>query len=347
VLNGTKLAFRNDGYHRWRLFDTTGGQLVLRQVYDDYNKLVNREVMSVEYDGNFGFGGRPFENVRLRVHKEDSTTNPIKAMSVKADNALSGPLVGIEGEANCTAVGGSGESIGIYGEATSDGATRTGVYCMGQTRSDPYHTGTSFGLYGDARRGQWAYGVFGTAGEASTNYAGYFSGNARVTGTLSKGAGSFIIDHPLDPEHKYLQHSFVESPDMMNVYNGNVVTDAGGYAEVELPSYFEALNRDFRYQLTVIGQFAQAIVAEKIVDNRFRIRTDKPNVEVSWQVTGIRKDPYAEANRIQVETDKPAEEQGKYLHHEAYGQPVERSVDYRNLKSSIDRRASRSVEEKQ
>ena len=134
--------------------------------------------------------------------------------------------------------------------------------------------------------------------------AGYFSGDVHVTGVLSKGAGSFRIDHPLDPENKYLSHSFVESPDMMNIYNGNITTDRSGYGTVTLPNYFDALNRDFRYQLTVVGQFAQAIVADKIRGNTFRIRTDKPGVEVSWQVTGVRKDKFAEENRIQVESDK-------------------------------------------
>ena len=85
-----------------------------------------------------------------------------------------------------------------------------------------------------------------------------------MTGTLTKGGGSFKIDHPLDPENKYLSHSFVESPDMMNVYNGNVdARTRTATATVELPAYFEALNRDFRYQLTVIGDFAQAIVARR------------------------------------------------------------------------------------
>ncbi|HZU27273.1 MAG TPA: hypothetical protein VFA04_17230, partial [Bryobacteraceae bacterium] len=125
---------------------------------------------------------------------------------------------------------------------------------------------------------------------------------------LSKGGGSFRIDHPLDPENKYLYHSFVESPDMMNVYNGNVITDRKGYATVTLPDYFEALNRDYRYQLTVIGVFAQAIVARKIEKNRFVIRTDKPDVEVSWQVTGIRHDAWANEHRIPVEEAKPAVE---------------------------------------
>lgn len=147
------------------------------------------------------------------------------------------------------------------------------------------------------------------------------SGNLNVNGTLSKGAGSFKIDHPLDPANKFLFHSFVESPDMMNVYNGNVTTDENGLAVVELPDYFEALNRDFRYQLTVIGQFAQAIVLEEIKGNRFKIKTDKPTVKVSWQITGIRKDPFAEKNRIQVEVEKSEQERGKYLYPEIKNQP--------------------------
>ena len=130
--------------------------------------------------------------------------------------------------------------------------------------------------------------------------------------------GSFRIDHPLDPANKYLYHSFVESPDMMNVYNGNVTTDRHGVATVVLPDYFEALNREFRYQLTVIGQFAQAIVLREIARNRFTIKTNKPSVKVSWQVTGIRQDAYANAHRIQVEEEKTGSERGTYLHPELF-----------------------------
>jgi hypothetical protein len=150
--------------------------------------------------------------------------------------------------------------------------------------------------------------------------------NLNVVGTLSKGGGSFKIDHPLDPANKYLYHSFVESPDMMNVYNGNVTTNATGFATVELPDYFEALNRDFRYQLTVIGTFAQAIVKEKVKNNRFVIQTSEPNVEVSWQVTGIRQDPFANQQRIPETVEKPAGERGYYLHPSAFGLPAERGI---------------------
>jgi hypothetical protein len=144
-----------------------------------------------------------------------------------------------------------------------------------------------------------------------------FGGSVAINGTLSKPAGTFKIDHPLDPANKYLYHSFVESPDMMNIYNGNVVTDKHGVATVDLPDYFEALNQDFRYQLTVIGQFAQAIVVKEIKDNHFVIKTSKPSVKVSWQVTGVRHDAYANAHRVQVEEDK-GEKRGTYLHPELF-----------------------------
>jgi hypothetical protein len=110
---------------------------------------------------------------------------------------------------------------------------------------------------------------------------------------------------------------------MMNIYNGNVTTNARGLATVVLPDYFEALNGDFRYQLTVIGQFAQAIVGKEIDDGRFTIKTNRPNVKVSWQVTGIRHDAFANAHRIPVAEDKTAAEQGTYLHPDVYAHPAQ------------------------
>lgn len=157
------------------------------------------------------------------------------------------------------------------------------------------------------------------------------NGNLTLAGAVFKAGGTFMIDHPLDPQNKILSHSFVESPDMMNIYNGNITTDAAGYATVTLPAYFEALNKDFRYQLTVIDEadsddILWAKVVRKINDNQFTLRTSRPNVEVSWQVTGVRKDAWAEKNRIVPEVLKPAEQRGKYLHPEAFGKPPEMGV---------------------
>ena len=139
-------------------------------------------------------------------------------------------------------------------------------------------------------------------------------GSLAVTETVSKSGGTFMIDHPDDPENKYLYHSFVESPDMMNIYNGNVETDEEGLATISLPDYFNSLNIDFRYQLTPIGVFSQAIVMQEINGNSFQIKTDKPNVKVSWQVTGIRNDRYARENRVVPVVDKPSEERGTLLY---------------------------------
>jgi len=165
-----------------------------------------------------------------------------------------------------------------------------------------------------------AAGTFGVGIHASSvnAEAGLFEGNVTINGNLSKAGGSFVIDHPADPANKYLYHSFVESPDMMNVYNGNITTDGGGNATVTLPDWFDTLNRDFRYQLTTIGQLCQATVASKVLNNTFTIKTDKPHVEVSWQVTGIRQDAWANAHRIPVEVEKAKADQGHYLHPELF-----------------------------
>jgi hypothetical protein len=258
---------------------------------------------------------------------------------------------GVEGYGGLYGVFASGDSGGVRGESTSGTAFATGVlgrFNVGISGPGPSssgvrgansglggngigvwgeHDGAGYGVYGSTPPG--GYGVVGSnGGSNSSGYAGSFNGRVAVIGTLIKGGGSFRIDHPLDPANKYLSHSFVESPDMLNIYNGNITTGADGFATVTLPDWFEALNRDFRYQLTVIGQFAQAIVAEEIKENQFRIQTDKPEVKVSWQVTGIRHDPFAEAYRIPVEEDKAGAEKGHYLYPEVYGKSVRDSVWY-------------------
>ena len=191
------------------------------------------------------------------------------------------------------------------------------------------HASGFYGNYLKANNSSYYAAVCQSSG-GSSSYPGLkVYGYADITGNLSKGGGSFKIDHPLDPENKYLYHSFVESPDMMNVYNGNVILNDDGEAVVELPEYFSALNRDFRYQLTAIGAPGPNLyVANKISGNQFTIAGGEPGMEVSWQVTGIRKDPYAEANRIQVEVEKASQDKGKYLHPQAYGLSAEYAIDY-------------------
>jgi hypothetical protein len=223
-----------------------------------------------------------------------------------------GGVVGVEGVGE---IGVSGRGLtGVRGEGYYGVRAITfepdGIAVLGITDVAP---GKAIAILGRAR--------------GQGHVAGRFEGKVEIVGTLSKSAGSFKIDHPLDPQNKYLSHSFVESPDMMNVYNGNVVLDGQGKAMVTLPAYFEALNGDFRYQLTAIGAAAPNLhVAQEISGNSFRIAGGTPGLKVSWQVTGIRQDAYAKANPIVVEEDKLAEERGSYLQPEAHGQPTEKGI---------------------
>jgi hypothetical protein len=161
------------------------------------------------------------------------------------------------------------------------------------------------------------------AGNLAVNLDGSNAGgNLAVAGNLSvAGAKNFKIDDPLDPANKYLYHTSVESPDMMNLYNGVIKLNSRGEAWVQLPSYFQALNQSFRYQLTSLGRpQSQLYIAHEVSRNRFKIAGGVPWARVSWQVTGIRHDAYAEAHRSPVEIDKPAEERGHYLHPELFGE---------------------------
>jgi hypothetical protein len=221
----------------------------------------------------------------------------------------------------------AGFKLKIKGSASFDGGSSTSINVGVSGSSAALFAGNYFSIGGISY-------INTSVGLASENYAveangsSYFNGDVHVSGSIGTTANLLIIDNPVDPANKYLIHSSVESPDMKNIYDGVVTTDANGSAVVYLPSYFQALNIDYRYQLTVIGQFAQAIIESKIQNNRFTIRSDKPNVEVSWQVTGIRNDAYAKANPSIVEMEKPGHEKGKYLSPESFGQPKESGIHY-------------------
>ncbi len=240
---------------------------------------------------------------------------------------------------------------GVYGANDSGGSSGYGGYFVGPT--DGVYASTSTGTSGDGVYGNGYNGVYGNSNAVSGNgvygyvdgssdpfaiwgynnngtsgpgYAGVFDGNVIITGTTTAVVTASRIDHPQDPSGKYLVHASVQSDRLENIYHGHVVTDSKGSATVKMPSWFEALNQDFEYQLTCIGQFAQAIVGQEITANTFVIKTDKPNVRVSWQVTGVRHDAFAQAHPLVVEQTKPDDEQGTYLSPEAFGQPASKST---------------------
>jgi hypothetical protein len=259
---------------------------------------------------------------------------------------------GVWGVANSTDTSGFGYGVygtsangaGVYASAQSSSVCAAGVEAYSASTCadaiyavDTATSGNANGIYAQTNSSQGVAGYFnnegggyilvGTVNGNGTHLFhvdgsgdGYFAGDLNVGGTLSKGGGSFKIDDPLDPENKTLSHSFVESPDMMNIYNGLIRLDARGEAWVVLPEYFEALNRDFRYQLTSVGASQPRLyIASEVKGNRFKIAGGKANAKVSWQVTGIRQDAWANAHRIPTEEEKPLEKRGTYLHPDVFG----------------------------
>lgn len=187
-------------------------------------------------------------------------------------------------------------------------------------------------------------GVYGsTTGTGSVSYGGCFinqnnnstslyAGNTMIAGTLgvsgyiTKSGGGYRIDHPQDPENKFLNHSFVESPEMMNIYRGNATLDANGEAIVSLPSYFEAANEKPCFQLTAIGaSMPNLFVASGISNGSFKVSGGVANAVVSWQVSAARADAWAKANNPGVEIDK-GDKKGLFLHPELHGADESKSL---------------------
>ena len=281
---------------------------------------------------------------------QGDTDSGYGVVGITTANTFVSGVGGFSGADKATGVYGSnsGGGVGVQGQSVNGvgmyaySATNDGLY--GQGHAGGIAAGVhgitdsiGVGVYGESH-GASAWGVFGiNDNSASTAYAGYFAGKVYVSGTLEKPGGSFKIDHPLDPENTYLSHSFVESPDMKNIYDGVATLDADGSADVELPAWFEALNRDFRYQLTAIGASQPGLfVSRKVAGNRFRIGGGAPGGEVSWQVTGIRHDPWADAHRIAVEEPKEPGLRGRLLHPELYGLPPERGIGTRSPEPAKD-----------
>ena len=207
--------------------------------------------------------------------------------------------IGVLGEATAT----SGYTYGVVGRTSST----IGVGVLGESEAT---TGTNYGVVGryNSTAG-WGVYAFGRLGASGTK--------------------AFQIDHPLRPETHFLNHFCIEAPEPYNLYRGTVTLDANGEAWVQLPDYFEAINRDASYHLTPIGAAMPNLhVAVEIQGNRFKIAGGAPFKKVSWEVKAVRNDPWVQQYGYQTEQEKPKEYQGLYLHPELYGQPKERGIFY-------------------
>jgi hypothetical protein len=270
-------------------------------------------------NGGFGFGVQG-----------TSTLGPGIAGFNNSIGSLAGSLLGT------APIGVIGDSNGYGVVATSDLSNALVAETGSGTTSDTVvinNFGGGFPLY-----------AAGTGGSMYLDGAG----NLHVSGQIFGSVKNFEIDHPLDPANRYLVHASVESSEMKNIYDGIVVLDSNGSATVKLPDWFEAVNGDFRYQLTAIGVPAPNLyVAHEIANGQFAIAGGQPGMKVSWQLTGVRHDPFANAHPLRVSVDKATSERGYYVHPEFYGAPEAKSIDSahraENLRRIKERQAAPST----
>ncbi len=206
----------------------------------------------------------------------------------------------VGGGAGNTADGSSATIAGGYSNvASGDNATVGGG--AQNTASGMYATVAGGAYDTSAANSSFTTNVFSVVPASYSNSAAFngqtatASGETRV-GILSKVSGTFTIDHPLDPYNKILNHYFVESPEMVNIYRGVATIGPDGKVVVHLPDYFSALNENPQVVLTGVGTY-EIYLAEEVNDNKFIIG-GKPGTKVNWIVTGARKDQSAKITKI-------------------------------------------------
>lgn len=283
-----------------------------------------------------------------------NTFSPIQA-STNATSNLTAAIVGnstggayaVSGQVVATASAASA----LYGSnlRTAGGWGTYGIGHSGTVGETNYQLG--FGVYGrnyDAigplgnAVGTYGYGYIGVWGDQTDplGYSVYANGDFGAAGTKA-----FSIDHPLDPANKYLRHYSIESNEVLNMYRGTAPFDANGEAIVTMPNYVEAVNTNYSYQLTPVGGFAPLFIKQKLVDGTFIIGGGLPGMEVSWTVVGQRNDPYLQQHpeSKQVEVDKEAWNQGKYLQPDLYGQPEELKI-VKPLETGVEGKPQEKIE---
>ncbi|MDG1334074.1 MAG: hypothetical protein P8P74_17190 [Crocinitomicaceae bacterium] len=263
--------------------------------------------------------------------------SPIQATTTSSSNLTSAIVGSTSGGAS--AVSGQVESTasaaqGVYGNnlRTTGGYGVYGIGHTGTVGETNYQLG--FGVYGrnyDAigplgnAVGTYGFGYVGVWGDQTdpNGFSIYANGDFGAAGTKA-----FSIDHPLDPEKKYLKHYSIESNEVLNMYRGTVAFDANGEAKVTMPDYFDAVNANFSYQLTPIGGYAPLYIKEKLNDGKFVIAGGAAGMEVSWTVYAERNDPYIQQHPESkaVEVEKEEWNQGKYLQPDLYGQPDSKKI---------------------
>lgn len=343
---GWAMLASNAGLGKTAEFDTTNASSDQPTVYaqeegtgaaarfTNTNSNPDQSIVQVNGTQNGTIGNAP---ITAAINATVNNTNAVAPAVYGNVNSIFGNAftAGLAGESSGTG------GYGVYAEHTD--TTGYGMGLLAQTDGLGY--GAEIAV-NDGSNPNQALEVTTNGTGPSAQFDGgagvQINGNLNVTGTISAGVKDFKIDDPLDPANKFLVHSADESPQAENVYNGNLTTDDKGYATVKLPAYFDAINTNPRYQLTVIGSFAQAVVWRTEHHNEFVIRTNQPRVQVSWQVSGLRNDAWMRAHPQSVEQLKPASERGLYLYPAGFGKPARLSLD-RLSTAPISPRSARRI----
>jgi hypothetical protein len=261
------------------------------------------------FSGNVGIGTTPTAPLDVKGDASSSSSGTLQVEQTSGTNA--------------------GSAIWVHTDIASGTAiyaTATGDFSYGvDGQSD---LGYGVRGYSESGNGVYAWCTNANALEAqsgnSSAFAIYALGKIGASGTKS-----FRIDHPLDPENKYLMHYCTEGPEPTNAYRGRAQLDDNGEAWVELPAYFDAINTDPQVQLTALGAAMPDLhVATEVRNNTFQIAGGVPQGQVFWRVEAVRNDLWVRTYGAPVEEDKPAAERGKYQHPELYGQPADKAINY-------------------
>lgn len=154
--------------------------------------------------------------------------------------------------------------LDIEQRSTGDAGVRVSIstdsYILGIDQSDEEQFKISYGNSAQkAVLGTTDYFVIENSGKTIVKNNLFVGTNCTITGTLSKGAGTFLIPHP-DPAKKdsfKLRHSFVESPTAGdNIYRFSITASSSDeIVNIPLPSYYQYLNENTQIWVSPFNHF--------------------------------------------------------------------------------------------
>ena len=188
---------------------------------------------------------------------------------------------------------------GIHCETKNTGSTYR-RHVAGWFKAGSHSTENSYGVFAEADSGSTCYGVYGKASGGTTNWAGWFEGNVHIIGSLSKGSGSFKIDHPLEnlKDTHHLVHSFLESPGadlvysgMVKLTNGKATVNIDEAANMTEGTFVELCRATRRFTSNESG-YVQ--IRSKLQGNLLTIEAEIGDCqdEIFWVVIGERQDKH-------------------------------------------------------